>query len=157
MNIVLQKEDVNIDNIQFLDKKENIIMENGFFTKLIYSDSYMTMSGLYLYFPIRLKSIFQNKAFFDYSENAELIRSILLVEQNIIQYYKNIYHTTYSTFLSINKQFSTGKFKLNSFHNFYENKENGFSIYKPCIIKISGIWENSETMGITYKFLQCLI
>ena len=166
MNIVLNIKDFNIDNIQLLDKKNNIVME-GNFTKLIYSDPFITMSGLYIYFQIHIKSVFKNTAFFYYNENKECIHEILEIEKNILQYYKEISNTHTIkplVFSSIKKQFMTGVIKLNSFTNGQFEDSHPFSeVNKPstifhedykCLLKISGIWENNGTIGITYKILQ---
>jgi hypothetical protein len=155
MNVVLDVKNIDIENIQFLNKTDNIIMD-GFFTKLIYSDSNITMSGLYIHFPICIKYINNNIAFFDLNENKECIQEILEMEKNILQYYKEFHSLNNNLFFSsIKKQFFTGMIKLNSFTIFDREKGNPtFHPNNPCVLKISGIWENNGIIGITYKFLQ---
>jgi|688.fasta_scaffold01837_2 hypothetical protein len=149
MNILLTTKDLCIDNVQFLDTKDNIIMD-GNFTKLVYADPLITMNGLYIYFPILLKSVHKNIAFFDVNENRTLLKEIFDIEKNILQYYKEIYDKTELEISSIKTQFMTGMIKLNSF-----TKLNTFSHENKCVIKISGIWENKNTIGITCKYIQC--
>lgn len=156
MNVVIDIKNINIENIQFLNKTNNIIMEEGYFTKLIYSDSHLTMSGLYIYFPIKIKFINGFNAFYNFVENKEYIQKILELEKNILQYYKDFYSSGENLlFSSITKQFMTEMIKLNSFTII--DKERGtpsFHVGNPCVLKISGIWENNGVIGITYKFLQ---
>ena len=47
MNLIIKIDDIKLENIFFLDTKENIIME-GNFTKIIYSNEYFMMNGIYL-------------------------------------------------------------------------------------------------------------
>jgi hypothetical protein len=156
MNVVLDINNIDIENIQFLNKTDNIIMD-GFFTKLIYSNSNITMSGLYIHFPISIKNINNNIAYFDLNENKECIQEILEMEKNILQYYKDLNSNTNLFFSSIKKQFLFGIIKFNSFTNSFTNYDRANPIFHPnnhCILKISGIWENNGIIGITYKFLQ---
>jgi len=158
MNVILNANEIEFDNIQFLDKKNNIIMD-GNFTKLIYSDSHLTVSGLYVYFPIHIKSIFKNTAFFDIHENSHILNEITDIENIILQHYTGIHksHPPLTT-VSVKKQLALGMIKLNSFTppQFQDmNHFNLFSCQYDCVIKISGVWENKNTIGMTYKFLQC--
>lgn len=49
MIITLYMDDLNYDYIDFLEPRENKIT-NGVFTKIIYSNSIFTMSGLFFIF-----------------------------------------------------------------------------------------------------------
>jgi hypothetical protein len=51
MNISIDLPKILLPNIYFPYKKTNIMME-GNFTKIIYSNEYFTMNGLYILFPI---------------------------------------------------------------------------------------------------------
>jgi hypothetical protein len=191
------------------------------------------MNGLYIYFPIHIKSIYKNIAFFDLNENKRCIEEILNIENEILMYFTKmgVIHTNYSqssgndmynakqkykekiniiykntedktqnyiaplsvetpmntvihnynetfpsetetlpsetetlssetlqrrcNFSSIKKQLSTGMIKLNSFTNVkFTSEKNIFNKDYKCVLKIAGIWENNNTIGITYKFLQ---
>jgi hypothetical protein len=157
MNIVLDIKNIDppllIDNIQYLDTKKNIIME-GNFTKIIYSDENITINGLYIYFPFTIKSIYNYKAYFDSNENRESINKILEIEKNLLQHYREIYGKKGLVFSSILAQFNTGFIKLNSFNTTDFVNENIFKIQYNCVLKISGVWEKNETIGMNYKFLQ---
>jgi len=59
MNIILDINSIEIKNVSFLESKKNIIV-NGKFTRLMYSNSFLTMSGLYISFPINLHNVNNN-------------------------------------------------------------------------------------------------
>lgn len=160
MNIVLTIDDFIIENIHFLETKDNIIMD-GNFTKLIYSDPYIIMNGIYIYCPIELTKINKNIAYYEVQPNIEIISKILEIENKILQYYKKIYSLKEDEErekkelreISINKQLFTGTLKLNSFSPII-NGYTEFNNKGHLILKLSGVWENNNNIGITYKFLQ---
>jgi len=153
MNICLNETNFSLDNLQFLETKHNMIM-NGLFTKIIYSEHTFTMNGIYLLFPIQLDSIKNNVAYFDIKDefNQHCIRRFSDLEDNILTYYKDFFYRHDNKIVThLSKQLRCGYFKLN--HHTHEPFT--FSIDKPCLLKIAGVWLNGENLGLTYKFLQC--
>ena len=61
MNISINSFDFDIHNVSFLEPKKNILME-GYFTKINYLSQWFTMSGLFFYLPIKIKSIIKEKS-----------------------------------------------------------------------------------------------
>jgi hypothetical protein len=63
MNISIDLQKIYLSNIYFLDKKTNVIMD-GNFSKILYSNEWFTMNGLYVLFPIETLSIekYSNKS-----------------------------------------------------------------------------------------------
>ena len=47
MNLFIKHDDFNINYLQFLNTKKNLIMD-GNFTKIMYSNEIMSMSGLFI-------------------------------------------------------------------------------------------------------------
>jgi hypothetical protein len=116
MNIILDVNSVEIKNVSFLDSKKNIIV-NGKFTRLMYSNSFLTMSGLYINFPINLQYInthdsnlfgisrtnnyiedilndspsHKNIVFFNVNNpnNVNIIKQICDLEYKLLNYYKS--------------------------------------------------------------------
>lgn len=156
MNIINNK--VSIENIQFLDTMENKVMD-GNFTKLIYGDDILTINGLYVDFPVKLKSINRNCGVFNFVENKQPLDEIIDLEKKILQYYKDVYLSNglgnpykKTIFYAIHRQLLTETLKINSFSmNAYPPH---YQLDKPFVLKISGIWENQTSLGLTYKFLQ---
>jgi hypothetical protein len=158
MNIIISLKQFDINSVFFLDTKKNIII-NGYFTKIIYSNSFITLNGIYIKTNFILKPQTKNMYFDELNtknniyfqphlnENYDIIKLISNYENDILQYYKNINKINNKTqSLTISKQINTGLIKL--------YKDNGSYLYdlSKIVLKISGVWENNETFGLTYKF-----
>jgi hypothetical protein len=148
MNIVLYMDSFKDDYINFLDTKENMIT-NGHFTKIIYSNSVFSMNGLYFFFPIDIKEINHNynKTFvkFDIYQdiNNKIIRYLSDIESSLLRLYdtgKNKIHKPI-----FNQQLRSGYVKIHT--KGVLNKNSKF------IVKLSGLWENNNEIGITYKII----
>uniref|UniRef100_A0A6C0DS16 Uncharacterized protein n=1 Tax=viral metagenome TaxID=1070528 RepID=A0A6C0DS16_9ZZZZ len=156
MNIVLDISNYSILNIYFLETKRNIIMD-GTFTKFIYSNDNLILNSVYLYFPIEIQSIEKtmNKnaiRFYPSSENnMPLINELSKIEYRIIEYYKLLHKCKKRTVCLLTKQLFNGNLKVyrESNENSYKNRNIKY------IIKLSGIWETYDDVGITYKLIEC--
>ena len=155
MNISIDLQKITLPNVYFLDKKTNIIMD-GNFTKIIYSNDWFTMNGLYVLFPIESHSVdkISNKVILKFNpynaNNSIIIQEFSKLELRILEYYKNIYRckTKISGFLS--RQLYTGSMKLYKDYGSCDIKKNNIQY----IIKISGVWETYEEIGLTYKLIE---
>ncbi len=142
--------------IHFLETKKNIIMD-GNFTKIIYSDEWLTMNGIYISFPIQLSAIDKNmnKNLVGFNvhlpQNASLIKDLVRLENHIIGYFKRVYSNERRINNSLAAQLNTGCLKMYKEFNYDKNVSRKNPKY---ILKISGIWENRDEMGITYKFIE---
>jgi len=149
MNIILELYNFNRENTQYLDTKKNIIM-NGNFTKIIYSDNNFTLNGIYLRCPFDIEQIdnnIQQNIIFNL-ENERFFNEIIKIETYILDSYKhknNISkHPQYLLFNQITNQ----HIKLYNQNNMVFNNS-----HTQIVLKISGIWENAEYFGLTYKFI----
>ena len=149
MIITLYMDDLNYRYIDFLESKENKIT-NGLFTKIIYSNSIFTMSGLFFYFPINVTNINNNynRTFINFDINDELNSKIInylsVIENNVLSMY-NFSKNKELKFL-LKEQLLSGYIKIHSVNN---NND----LNSKYIVKISGIWENEKNIGITYKII----
>jgi hypothetical protein len=157
MNLIIKIDDIKLENILFLDTKENIIME-GNFTKIIYSNESFMMNGIYLDLSINIFNIekIMNKDYYRfnplYPENINLIKKISKLENQLLEYYKNNFHISSKINYLLSKQLHFGNLKI-----FKEYTKNNIEIKEKknnYILKISGIWENYNEFGITYKLLE---
>jgi len=136
-----------------MDVKNNIIME-GNFSKIVYSNDLFTINGIYIDFPIKINSFNKvsnkNVMCFDVLTNMDIIQKLSNIEKNIIDCYKK--HYNIDNKLSSNilcKQLQNGMLKYYSDdYGFYSKKISDF------YIKISGIWDNHNEIGITYKLIE---
>jgi hypothetical protein len=174
---------LSIENLYFQEKKNNIII-NGTFTKIVYSTSQFSMNGLYLYLPFifaqnkHQRNVYQTKIdhfkkkkqYIDLDTtqpvNYNIIEYISDFEDTILKYYKRVFNAEKTSSYTLRNQLMTGTInisltenesttetqsKFGLFNSLIVNEE---EIEHKYILKISGIWENAQTIGITYKFIQ---
>jgi len=127
MNILVNLKQINTDYIFFGETIKNSIIENGKFTRLIYSDADMCLNGLHIYFDSNLI-------------NQREIMDMLIELEKIILFKIDI----------LNK---TAQYKIKDYLKWMNTKNcEDYKINK-YVLKISGIWETNEDYGITFKFL----
>tara|TARA_Y100000389_G_scaffold171984_3_gene180075 strand:+ start:2358 stop:2783 length:426 start_codon:yes stop_codon:yes gene_type:complete len=133
MNIALSVKDLSIDHIFFLDPIKNIIINNSKFIRIIYSNNLLTLNGIYLICNI------DNK---DKLNNHGLLLYIQKLEDNILNKFSKEKIKNYKIREYFNNNF------INT--NYTKGEEN----YTKYILKISGIWDASNNIGVTFKFLK---
>lgn len=161
MNIVLDPFSFNQENLFFMEKKKNNII-NGCFSKIIYSSELFTMNGIIFVLPFKLQDIYTptmnplykestcNIYFYTHDKkNMRYISILSDIEKIIINTYKEINGITKRSILSLSAKLHKGYFKI-----FREKQITKSSSSKQYMLKISGIWENQEEIGITYKFIE---
>ena len=79
----------NIHYVMLSDKTKNNVMENGNFYRLYYSDHLCNSNGLYIYFTLHnaiIEKYFNKiKCSFNNQDNARVIETIKLIEQQILR------------------------------------------------------------------------
>ena len=160
MNIAFDIDDFNINNVYFLDTKKNIIMD-GNFTKIIYSELSITLNSIYIQFPIHKHNFNKvlNKNIINFSllnpVNINIIKELNRIEHDIIEYFKIYYKNNKNNVYSLKSQLKTGNVKIYCENSGQTSLSLTNNIINPrYIIKISGIWENMNSIGITYKILE---
>lgn len=149
MLVLLKTQQFLLSNISLLEKKVNMIMD-GYFTKLIYSDDCMTMNGIFFELPVTITntSSIQSKyiAYFDTVVNRDWIYKLSVIEKQILQYYMFFFGITNKTpNYSLKQQIQNGSIK------YYKDHMTKGNLY---YIKLSGIWETHNEIGITYKMIE---
>jgi hypothetical protein len=142
------------DYILFTNKKKNIILENSYFTKILYSSNFITINGLYIILNLTLLSvnnIFNNKYndknikyighLVDSIENNNIIIKLFNIEKNILKNYNEYFDLNKTPIYTIYNSFNGG-IKI------YDKINKNSDIF---ICRISGIWETSDKIGLTYK------
>lgn len=127
----------------FMDKKNNIVLNDGYFTKIYYSNNSITLNGLYILFNY-LNTIENNNI---YDNNVKYINNLINSIQNS-NTYNRLHNIEKNMLNNYNEYFQLNKKPIYTIKNiFYKNN------YKKIkyIIKISGIWENNDEIGLAYK------
>lgn len=147
MNIVDTIDNFNIKNVYFSDSLENTVMDNGIFSKILYSTNDITINGIYLvcnFSHTYIEKIGMNKYKITWNKekNEDLMKKITDIENALLKKYgKATTSMQLSTLLDhCNFRIFTENDKL------YSNSD--------FLLRISGIWENNLSSGITYKFLE---
>jgi len=83
-------------------------------------------------------------------KNLQYISILSGIELAIITTYKEMTMSKKRNVLGLSSQLYKGYFKI------YKEKYNNHANYttKNYVLKISGIWENAEEIGLTYKFVE---
>jgi hypothetical protein len=165
MNLLLYINNIDLSQIYFLDKKTNIIMD-GVFTKIIYSNYCMYMNGLYIDFPV--KNIMINRIHskniiqLDTVNNRDLFQKLIDIEKQLLMYYVQYFSPLQSEFHTSEKRVNLQnktiicslKNQLQSGSIKYYKEYDCYSKTGLFYIKISGIWENQNEVGITFKLIE---
>jgi hypothetical protein len=152
MNILINHFQFDTNNTFFIDKKKNIIV-NGSFSRLLYSNSFFVMNGLHFEFPIvdyRIVNTNQNSEliFSPYKDtNMSYVSDFVKIENTLLTNYNMIYGTKKSFSGVLSKQLHSGNMKL------YRNLQKRRTQPQQLVIKISGIWETDNEIGLATKLL----
>jgi len=146
MYLAKRLDQYNGDCIYFCESTKNNIMNDSYFIRILYSNSFITISGVYLILNINGlicdKYYNKYKCTFNPSEHIELINSIKEIEIKIL---------SKANIKNKNPQYKIYDLLKNGFIKIFNeiplNDKNSF------VLKISGIWETQYSYGLTYKFI----
>ena len=145
MKLIIEDFDIHYENISFAKIKKNVIME-GTFTKIVYSDAFITINGLYLTVPLILSSLYSDEKinyietesksnylyFYSYTpHNLLIIKKIANIEYEILSYYKKFYKIKKKIVFNLFNLLNSGRIKIykenhyaEEFTDFMESKMN---------------------------------
>lgn len=136
----------NNNNVFFCEPIKNNIITNGQFIRIIYSNDLFVLNGIYvqLHFEDILVEKYFNKYKCTYSlpEHTKLVENIREIEESIL---KKLNILGKNPIYKIYDIISSGNIK------FFSEKSD--KICNNFLLKISGIWEDDASYGVTYKFL----
>ena len=147
MNIALSMNQYDINNIYYCDSIKNNVVNDGTFIRLIYSTDYFITNGVNISVPfsdVTVEKYYNKyKCTFNVSNNRNNIESIYNIEKEILD---KINTKSKIIQTKISDQLKNGNFKI-----FSENidKQTNVQLF---ILKISGIWETDNYIGLTFKF-----
>jgi len=138
MIIYTKLDTYNSNYIFFGDIIKNTVIVNGKFIRIIYSNEIYTLSGLYILLPLaNIKKINSNTC--TINNNNLCIKNLCNIEKDIL----DKHNTSKTKEYKLREQLNKNIIKI-------FNSKNTF---KKIIIKISGLWEDDNSCGLTYKFI----
>jgi uncharacterized membrane protein YukC len=147
MNIALNINQYDINNIYYCDSIKNNVVSDGTFIRLIYSTNFFVTNGVNISVPLSDVTVekYYNKykCSFNVTNNKSSIENIYHIEKEILNKI-NTKNKIIQT--KITDQLKNGNFKI-----FSETMDKS-SIVHLFILKISGIWETDNYIGLTFKF-----
>ena len=126
----------NNKNLFFMQPIKNTMINQGLFHKILYSNDIFTCNGLYIKMNFRETKWLNGRLIFDIEPNQDIMNRIVEIEKHILDKIdpnKRAYYKIY-------EQIKNGNFKTSNSNS-------------SIIIKISGVWENQNTIGISYKII----
>jgi hypothetical protein len=122
MNAILEIIQIDDKNIIFYEPKNNTMID-GCYTKIIYSEPFFTMDGLYIHFPVMNYFTHKNMMTFPLiSTNITFIHYIKNLEHVILNLYLKEFQIHKKINDSLFNQMISGKIKINKEnHASYEN------------------------------------
>lgn len=142
-------ENFNASYIYFNEPIQNTIINESRFIRILYSTPNIIFNGINILLKINIDAIDKqynkNIIYYSVDKNIETINNIKNIEHIILKKYSSDKIPTHN----LEAQVNTGVLKLFSDSN---DKKKNIDI----ILKISGLWEDSASYGITYKFLTVL-
>ena len=155
MSIIFKFSDYDENELFFVESVKNNVKCNSYFSRIIYSNYFMSLKNIYFTFTLKdvsyreqyLKTII----YFDEAKND--LTPLYNIEKDIIDKYiayrQNFNNETITPYYCIKQQFKLNYIKV--FKN--STLSNSNSETTELYIKISGIWQTDDTVGITFKFI----
>ena len=183
MNVIIELNKFNIDCIFFQESIKNTIMNDSNFIRIIYSNKLFTLNAIYIKFSLcdNVVEKYYNKykCVFNYRLNSCVINKLISIEKEIL-IKTNInkinechvseqlingniklcsnnsdnaidYINAYTNNAYTNNAYTNNAYTNNAHNNAINTTNNNV-----FILKVSGIWETENAIGLTYKFINHL-
>ena len=149
MYLAIEPSQFNINYMMLSEKTKNNVMEGGDFFRLYYSDSICNSNGLFIYCSfknVNVEKYFNKiKCHFSSYDNREIIQYLKNIEKQIINavplnHKEPIYR--------VEEQLLNKYIKIFTEKNISFGKNDNINV----ILKISGLWNNYTSCGLTFRF-----
>lgn len=123
-------------NIFIMQPIKNTMINQGLFHKLLYSNHIFTSNGLYIKIHFVNTKWMNGRLYYDISTNSDLLNRVAEIEKYILEkvsIYKKYHYKIYD-------QIKNGNLKTTN-------------VNSNIVLKISGVWENDNSIGISYKII----
>lgn len=149
-------ESFNKDNIIVNEAIKNSVIQYNYFYKLLYSTDNIILSSIFILFELNNITIDNDKVFLNNNNNNNIFNKLIALEEYIL----NLINESKTKSYKFRELYENNFFKFspsddNERFNNYKNitnlniKNNS----KKFILKISGIWESKDNIGLTFKII----
>ena len=146
-------ESINYESIIINEAVKNSVLQYNNFYKLIYSTNIVVLTSIFIIFELTHVTIENDSISFNKNNNNfEVFNKLIALEEYLLKLL-NSHKTKLYKFKEIydNKTF---RFVFNEFNEMLENNVNTINTKNNhFILKISGLWESKESIGLTFKFI----
>ena len=142
-------QDFNSNYIFFNEPIQHTIITESRFIRILYATPNIIFNGINILLPINVENVDKqynkNIIYYNIEKNSETINTIKNIEQTILEKYGSNKIPAHN----LSSQVDSGVLKL--FSDSYDKKKN-----IDIILKVSGLWEDASSYGITYKFFSMI-
>ena len=143
--VTIHPENITKDYIYFNEPIQNNIINESRYIRILYSTPNIVFNGIHVLINLNIDNIERqynkNILFYNIEKNTQAINSIKKIEKTILKKYNSLKPPSYN----LSELLDSGVIRL--FTDFTEKKK-----VINIILKISGLWEDDKTYGVTYKF-----
>ena len=147
-------QNLNYESIILNEPIKNSAVQYNYFYKLLYSTNIVSLTSIFLLFELNNLSFENDKIRFDKTTlNNSVLSKLIELEEHVLNLIIDSKNKLYKL-----KEIYENQFFKYSLSDEYENL-NSYSYLKDLnnrtfIIKISGIWESKDSIGLTFKFIK---
>lgn len=138
MNLVLEPNIYNVNCIYFYEPVKNTVMDESSFIRILYSNSDLILNGIYIKIDVD-KNIYSKRPTKSTNKNDVTLAFVEELENNILQ--------AYNAEKRCAKKIKDQLIYLITKTHLTNSSDTSY------ILKISGIWETANTIGLTFKFI----
>jgi hypothetical protein len=143
--VTIHPESITKEYIYFNEPIQNNIMNESRYIRILYSTPNIVFNGIHVLINLTIDNIERqynkNILYYNIEKNAKAINSLKKIEKIILKKYNSLKTPSYN----LSELLDGGVIRL--FTDLMEKKK-----VMNVILKISGLWEDDETYGVTYKF-----
>jgi hypothetical protein len=143
--VTIHPENITKEYIYFNEPIQNNIMNESRYIRILYSTPNIVFNGIHVLINLTIDNIERqynkNILYYNIEKNTKAISSIKKIEKIILKKYNSLKTPSYN----LSELLDGGVIRL--FTDLMEKKK-----VINIILKISGLWEDDETYGVTYKF-----
>jgi len=150
-------QDLNYECIIINEPIKNSAVQYNYFYKLLYSTNIVSLTSIFLLFELNNLSFENDKIKFDKSVvNNSVFNKLIELEEHVL----NLIRDSKNKLFKLKELYENQVFKyslgddnenINNYLNELNNNNNNNNTF---IIKISGIWESKDSIGLTFKFIK---